>query len=555
MPGKFVRISAISLLVVMLTAFLTPTTAYAAVGITSVTPDSIVNGTSNTITIIGTGFADTSVVLLSGYGALATTFLNSGTLTAVVPAGITAGNYDVTVKNSDSDSTTCSQCLVVIGASLSGRPQIVVKSTDTNVSVVQYGQEFKFTVNFENAGTVDAYDVKVTFTSEDLTPTKNGGVEAIGTIPAGGNASVDQRLIPTGSLYGKEIVLLTAAVTYFDSLGASYTDSFVLAVKAMAWAVVTATPTGVRSSQLMITSYGINLEFLQPGLQFTLTMTVQNVGNARAQRVTMIVGGGSSGGSNGGTPSPGGVSGGSGEFTNFAPVGASNVQSLGDMAGGAMMQVSQNLIVNVSTTPGAYPMKITFSYVNDKGEVINDEQVITLLVYDLPKLDISFYRDPGQIFAGQPNVLPIQIVNLGKRSAVLGNMKIETSNGTLDQASTLVGPLDSYFTFDANLTPETSGPLQVTVTVDYTDDFNQPRSITHTFDLIVEETFVESPSDPSKPGGEEAIASEENIFHKIWRFILGVFGLDSAPPDDGTVPGEEISPDTVPIAPPGGGKG
>ena len=38
-----------------------------------------------------------------------------------------------------------------------------------------------------------------------------------------------------------------------------------------------------------------------------------------------------SGGGGGGTPVPGGVSGGGGDFANFAPVGASNVQSLGDL--------------------------------------------------------------------------------------------------------------------------------------------------------------------------------------------------------------------------------
>jgi hypothetical protein len=141
--------------------------------------------------------------------------------------------------------------------------------------------------------------------------------------------------------------------------------------------------------------------------------------------VTMIVGGGSSSGSSNGTPQPGGVSGGSGEFTNFAPVGASNVQTLGDLPQGGAVQARQDLIVNVSTNPGAYPMKVTFSYLNDKAEVINDEQVITLLVYSLPTVDISFYRPPDPFFAGQPGALPIQVVNLGKRLAVLSNQRVE----------------------------------------------------------------------------------------------------------------------------------
>ena len=104
----------------------------------------------------------------------------------------------------------------------------------------------------------------------------------------------------------------------------------------------TSTPTGVKSSQLVITSYAASINPLQPGEQFNLAMTVQNAGNARAQRVTMIVGGGSSGTSSL-TPQPGGVSGGGGEFTNFAPVGASNVQTLGDLGAGEAVQAKQDL--------------------------------------------------------------------------------------------------------------------------------------------------------------------------------------------------------------------
>ncbi len=90
------------------------------------------------------------------------------------------------------------------------------------------------------------------------------------------------------------------------------------------------------------------------------------LGTPGRQRVTMIVGGGSSGTSSL-TPQPGGVSGGGGEFTNFAPVSASNVQTLGDLGAGEAVQAKQDLIVNVSTNPGAYPMKVTFSYLNDNG--------------------------------------------------------------------------------------------------------------------------------------------------------------------------------------------
>jgi hypothetical protein len=289
-------------------------------------------------------------------------------------------------------------------------------------------------------------------------------------------------------------------------------------------------------------------------------MTVQNAGNDKAQRVTMIVGGGSSG-TSGGTPQPGGVSGGSGEFTNFAPVGTSNIQSLGDLAAGEMRQVKQDLIVNVSTNPGAYPMKITFSYLNNAGEVVNDEQVITLLVFSLPNVEVNFYRPADLFFQGQPGALPVQVVNLGKRTAILGNMKITSKDGIVDGGETLVGALDAggYFTLDAMFTPDVTGELELDVVIEYMDDFNQARTIERKLKITVEEAFIEPTPDPSLPpeeGGEFTPVSDETFLQKTWRFVLGLFGLDSAPPTpsapDFEIPEEEFP---APIDPNSGGKG
>jgi hypothetical protein len=224
-----------------------------------------------------------------------------------------------------------------------------------------------------------------------------------------------------------------------------------------------------------------------------------------------------------------------------------------------MVQARQNLIVNVSTNPGAYPMKVTFSYLDEKNEVINDEQVITLLVYSLPKVDVSFYRPPDPFFVGQPGALPIQVVNTGKRSSVLGNLKLETDEGTIENGTGLIGSIDAggYFTIDSMLIPDQPGPLTLEVTIDYTDDFNQPRTVIKTLNVEVMEGMIEEPIiDPSMegPGGEGVpmpTPGEETTLQKIWRFVRGIFGLDSAPPSGG----EEIMPpveEPVPQPVPGG---
>ena len=445
-----------------------------------------------------------------------------------------------------------------------GRPQIVISSY-TSDNVAQMGKNFTLTINFKNLGTLNAINTQAVFSSADVVPTSTGGVLALGSIPLGGQVNASQSFYGAYSTAGKSVVLIDVMLTYYDNVGTSYSEKFTLSVAAKGDPVPgavsggsypTATPTGVNSAQLVITSYGSTVDPLQPGEQFQLVLTVENMGNTTAKNVTMIIGGGSSG-TSGGTPQPGGVSGSSGEFTNFAPVGSSNIQTLGDIPAGGGLQVSQNLVVNVSTNPGAYPMKITFSYVNSKGEVVNDDQVITLLVYSLPNLDVSFYSPPGTFFIGQPGALPIQVVNLGKRSVVLGNMTIETKDGMIDPDSTLVGSLDpgGYFTFDSTLTPDVAGEMELNVTIEYTDDFNQPRTVTSILNVTVEESFIEPMPDPSMEGAVIITATNESFAQKVWRFALGLFGLDSAPPSDEVPAGEPMPGEQMIPIPSGGGGG
>jgi hypothetical protein len=155
------------------------------------------------------------------------------------------------------------------------------------------------------------------------------------------------------------------------------------------------------------------------------------------------------------------------------------------------------------------------------------------------------------------------VVNIGKRSAVLGNLKITTDSGTIENGTGLIGSLDAggYFTLDSMFTPEQSGTQILHITIDYTDDFNQPRTLTRKLEVEVMEGMMEEPMiDPSLQGGggggEGTIMTEETPLQKIWRFILGLLGLDSAPPSPSG--GEQITPEIEPSVPqvkPGTGKG
>jgi hypothetical protein len=110
------------------------------------------------------------------------------------------------------------------------------------------------------------------------------------------------------------------------------------------------------------------------------------------------------------------------------------------------------------------------------------------------------------------------------------------------------------------LIPEESGPLTLDITIDYTDDFNQARTINRKLEVEVMEGIEEPILEPGVEGGGGEVFPmplEETAFQKVWRFILGLFGLDSAPPsnnDPGIAPGPGIE-EPLPAPKPGTGKG
>ena len=176
-------------------------------------------------------------------------------------------------------------------------------------------------------------------------------------------------------------------------------------------------------------------------------------------------------------------------------------------------------------------------------------------MYAPPNLDVSFYRDPSPIFAGQPGALPIQINNLGRNPAVMGNMVVSAEGAEVANNTILVGRLEpgGFFTMDATLIAPEPGPLTITVEIHYTDDFNDLQTITKTLEVAVEQAPEFEPGmGPEGAAGEALPAEPETIFQKIWRFIRGLLGLSSGREAPDSLPEEMPTEGEVP---PGGGGG
>jgi len=451
------------------------------------------------------------------------------------------------------------------------RPLVVVSAYYLDQDTIQPGQSFRLFLSVKNEGAVDAYNLIFNYSGSDFLPQETGGVVALTSLGPGQTVDFSQKMLATTGLWGRTSGSVTVQLSYNGPSGEAYSESFSITLDVLGWSgnYATATPTPTATSlpraQLVVSSYSSDIDPLQPGTMFNLKLDIQNLGSGDARGVTMILGGGTYGTTSvDSTPQPGGVSGSGAELSTFAPIGSSNLQFLGDINSGTTRQVSHNLIVNVSANPGAYTLKMSFVYSDTQGNRLVDDQIITLLVYQLPQLEVGFYRDPGVITAMAPNTLPIQVTNLGRKSAIMGNMTVTAENADLMNNVSLVGTLDAggYFPLDVMLIPNAAGPLDIQVTISYTDDFNVSRTIVQS--LHVDATEAPPMEDPGFEPGTEGAApieipmTDETTWQKVLRFLKGMIGLDSSVPQTAPVipeemPGEEIPPSDIQPVP--GGKG
>jgi hypothetical protein len=429
------------------------------------------------------------------------------------------------------------------------RPIVVIESTYMDKDSIAPGDSFRYFLSLKNVGRADAHNLIFTFQAGDFLPEETGGVIAVGTLGRGKTRDISQAFNASSALWGKLNGSVPVNLSYTNEEGLAFSESFNITIPVRGWsgavaASATPTPTGTSQprAQMVVSGYQTNVDPLQPGSVFRLSLDIRNVGSGPAGSVAMVIGGGGSGDSTNldGTPVPGGVTGSGADTSIFAPLGSSNLQYLGDVPAGGTLKFEQDLIVNVSANPGAYALKLSLVYVDEKGRRLVDDQVITLLVYQIPQLEVNFYRDPGMISAMQPNSLPLQVVNLGRKATVLGNMTVTTDSGAeLMNNTSLVGTLDAggYFPLDVMLIPNTPGEVELKITINYTDDFNQQRRIEKMLPVTVVEGMPMEPDpglggvDPNAPGGMPgdpgSMGGEETFWQKVGRFFKGLLGLDS----------------------------
>ena len=424
---------------------------------------------------------------------------------------------------------------------------------------------FTLTFRVNNSGQGFARNVSINFSGEDFNSLRgNVAVATVSDIDPGSTDTISHPFKVSDGSTWKYSGLIMATLSYTDMAGTPYTTAFTFYLGINQEPVgPTRTPTAPAAAQkplMVVKSYLTDLDPLQPGSSFKLKLFVSNLGASTASAVSLVYGGGvtSTPGDIGGTPQPdGGVTVSGSDLTNFAPLGQSNIAQIGDVAVGTTVEATQDFVVNVTTQPGAYPFKISFVYTDPKGRRMVDDQVITLLVFSLPKLEFSFYRLPVLLNVGEPGQLPIQVTNISKKSAVLGNMTVSAPSGTLSNNTAMIGNLDpgGYYTIDATYIPDMAGMIPLNFSIRYTDDFNQLRVYEGSMEVEVQEgalmpggelvplldekgnlvmdekgnpVLVPAEQQGGMNGGNVSPMPQQtlNFFQKVWNAIKSFFGVN-----------------------------
>jgi hypothetical protein len=426
------------------------------------------------------------------------------------------------------------------------RPLVIM--TNYNYDVTAYaGGYFTLDVDFENQGQETAYNVVITIASSDLVPMGNGGVHSISDLDEDDSDSVSQLFMAKSNIQSSPSSV-NVTITYTDMSNQPYSQAFTIALEVLYSSGATATPTGtaIGRPQLVVNSYDTDVDILYPGTSFILNLDIQNRGNFEARSANIAIGAQTSSNNDSTTTS---------NSTDFLPVGSSNVQVLGDVGVGESLDIQQSFIVNSSSSTGAVPVTLSFDYMDPYGIKYSDQQIITLLVYSVPSIQVGFYEDPGTYTVDQAGNLPIQVVNLSASSILLGDISISMQNSTLTNNQVFIGNLDSggIFTMDSEVTPHQSGTLPIKINVSYQDVFGKTQTITTELSIEVNESLANTnPALQFTPGagqsGTEGFpggqTSQESIWQVIFRFFRGLIGLDSSSsqPSRGTIPSFSLTP-------------
>ncbi len=383
-----------------------------------------------------------------------------------------------------------------------GRPMMVVSSA---VVGPQPGQEANFPSVFDlkltvsNIGSVTASHVVGTVPANEYVGTESGSaVFGFTYIYSGKSAETTLHMLLDGADTNGRV----QPVIHFEYYSYDEEEDVTLKYTGDEPVRLTFGEPGWNHPTLLIDSLTTKPEIPAPGDSCTLKIKISNISTGDASQVLIRLGGTDG-------PKP------------FAIVGSGNVGHITRIPAQQSAEATFSLAVDGDAAAGLYPVPVSLSYRNILGEELTDDQVVYLKVRNQPMLQADLVGElPSPLIVGQSFDLPVEVINIGRQAVNVSTIELTSDDLTITNGSIYAGPLDESTSTSlvATLAAEAAGPAEVTLTVHYLDEFNQPQSWTRAFHLTIEE----SPAPAVETAGAEESPS---FFEAIWKAILAFLGF------------------------------
>ncbi len=390
--------------------------------ITSFSPTQVISGVTPTLTVLGANFLDTTKVHLDG-AELATTFGDAGTLTAVLPNTLTAGNYVVSVVDPTAGSATISELLVVVEPTPTPVPTDTPVPTATNTPVPQVS-----VTGSEPSSILSGQEGILSVFGTNFTPqsiVRLVGIGLLQTTFVNGQAltAVLPATLPPGK-YAVEVVDPAAGVARSPNK----------------LSVIAPTPTQPPTSEplpptdvpptpepptpipgqpsLVVRNFSTDPAIIAPEDTVTLRFEVFNQGNRSALGIAVSVDAGS----------------------KFVPANGQSSVVVPDLGAGSLYTVSLAVVAAIDTPPGPTSIPLTLTYRDGQNNTYTGKASLSIMVSEPAEtasqvILSKMMLDPATAEPGKPIHVTLFVTNSGNEVAAQVLVRVAGTDNIL-----LAGP-------------------------------------------------------------------------------------------------------------------
>lgn len=377
------------------------------------------------------------------------------------------------------------------------KPNVVIENVYTEPKTVAIGANFQMNLTLLNNGSEIARGVKIQFigvgSSIDLYPFTI--LDSSNTIFVGDLKENERKKISIDfsvSQDAKEGVYnFQVNITYENSEKFSESQKIGVVVKKIE---------PLKSLNLILSSYKINPQIVNPGNIVEIEYTITNISKEAAYNITHKID----------------------RLENlnslypFSPIFSSNINKNNLILSGNSITNKIKFFVSLDAESKTYNLLLSIKYEDINGNIYESSSAIGVVVLRKPIVSIFNFSCPEKVKVDELFTISCDIGNTGNfpvKGIILYLKGLPISGG-----DKFIGTLESgnYDTYEFDLKLEKEGEYNGEILVQYIDDSNEIHEIKKEFKIIVEK--VEENNQTNK-------SVKLTFWQKLWRFILRLFGI------------------------------